>query len=210
MSAAIDDLLSAVLLAVDGHELTGRDLLATGVVSDRWQRLESELAEGIGLIAAEPPPDADVAEDVRVFRLERGLLSAEDVRAWLQPRGLTMAGVKAAAARAVARRRGGTPEPVTAAQVAEALPAEAICTGALREIGAWLADRMLSAATIGRRARALAAREHAGPAPRVRGGPHGCRCRRRGSRPGARGAAGVDRSARRRPPRLGGRRDGRP
>jgi len=149
MSAAIEDLLSAVFLAADGRELTGRDLLAAGVVSGRWQRLESELAEGIGLIAAEPPPDADVAEDVRVFRLERGLLSAEDVRAWLQPRGLTMAAVKAAAARAVARRRGGTPEPVEAAEVAEALPAEAICTGALREIGAWLADRMLSAATTG-------------------------------------------------------------
>jgi hypothetical protein len=55
--------------------------------------------------------------------------------------------VKAAAARAVARRRGGTAEPVTSAEVAEGLPAEAVFTGALREIGSWLADRLLSAAT---------------------------------------------------------------
>jgi hypothetical protein len=149
VSAAIADLLAAVYLAADGQELTGRDLLAAGVVSGRWQRLESELATGLGLVSAEPPPDAEVAEHVRVFRFDRGLLSAEDVRAWMQPRGLTMAAVKAAAARAVARERGGTPAPVAAGEVAEALPAEAICTGALVEIGMWLADRMLSAATSG-------------------------------------------------------------
>ncbi len=148
MSATIEELLGAVYLAADGHELTGRDLLAAGVVSGRWQRLESELETGIGLVAAEAPPDAEVAEHIRVFRFDRGLLSAEDVRAWLGPRGLTMAALKAAAAREVARRHGGTPEPVAAADVADSLPAEAICTGVLVEIGMWLADRMLSAATV--------------------------------------------------------------
>jgi hypothetical protein len=149
MSSAIDDLLATVILSADGRELTGRDLLAAGVVSGRWQRLERELADGLGLVAAEPPPDAEVTEEVRAFRLERGLLSAEDVRAWLGPRGLTMAAVKAAAARAVARRRGGTPAVVTPGEVVEALPAEIACTGALQEIGSWLADRLLSATTTG-------------------------------------------------------------
>jgi hypothetical protein len=149
MSAAIEELLAAVFLAVDGRELTGRDLLAAGVVSGRWQRLEGELAEGIGLIAAEAPPDAEVGEEVRAFRFERGLLSAEDVRAWLQPHGLTMAAVKAAAARVVARQLGGTPAPAAVSDVAEALPAEAIYTRALEEIGVWLADRILSAAAAG-------------------------------------------------------------
>jgi hypothetical protein len=149
VSEGVDNLLTAVFLAADGQELTGRDLLAAGVVSGRWQQLESELAEGLGLVAAGPPPADEVTEYVRAFRLDRGLLSGEDVRAWMQPRALTMGAVKAVATRAVARRHGGTPEPVTSAEVADALPAEAICIGAMQEIGLWLADRMLSAATTG-------------------------------------------------------------
>jgi hypothetical protein len=74
-------------------------------------------------------------------------LSAEDLRAWMGARRLTLAALKAVAARTLARDAGGTPGAVAAEQVAAALPAEAICTGALREIGFWLADRLLSAAT---------------------------------------------------------------
>jgi hypothetical protein len=145
--SGVDDLLAANILVADGRELTGRDLLAAGVVSGRWQQLERDLSEGLGLVTAQPPSDADIAGVVRDFRLERGLLSGEDLKAWLAARGLTFAGLKAVAARALARGAGGTPQPVAAAQVAAALPAEAICTGALREIGFWLADRLLSAAT---------------------------------------------------------------
>ena len=141
----VDDVLAAGILVVDGRELTGRDLLAAGVVSGRWQQLERELSTGLGLVAAQPPADAEITGVLREFRLERGLLSAEDLRAWMGQRGLTLAAVKAAGARTLARDRGGTPQAVAAAQVATALPAELICTGALREIGFWLADRLLSA-----------------------------------------------------------------
>lgn len=144
--SGVADLLAAGILMVDGRELTGRDLLAAGVVSGRWQQLERDLSDGLGLVAAQPPPDAEVTEELRAFRVERGLLSAEDLRAWMQERGLAFAAVKAAAAHAVARRHGGTPQAVTATQVSAALPAEAICTGILREIGLWLADRILSTA----------------------------------------------------------------
>jgi hypothetical protein len=142
----LDELLAAGLLVVDGDDVTGRDILAAGVVSGRWPRLERELLEGAGLVAAEAPPDGEVNEELRTFRMDRGLLSAEDLRAWMEKRGLTFAAVKAAAARAVARRRGGEPEPVAPELVASTLPAELICTGALVEMGFWLADRMLSAA----------------------------------------------------------------
>ena len=142
----LDDLLAAGLLVVDGHDVSGRDILAAGVVSGRWQRLERELAEGLGLVAAEAPPDGEVNETLRTFRMDRGLLSAEDLRAWMEQRGLTFAAVKGAAGRAVARRRGGEPESVAPELVASTLPAELICTGALVEMGFWLADRMLSVA----------------------------------------------------------------
>ena len=62
---SVDDLLAAPILVVDGRELTGRDLLAAGVVSGRWQRLEQGLFEGIGLVAAGVPADAAVNDALR-------------------------------------------------------------------------------------------------------------------------------------------------
>jgi hypothetical protein len=138
-------LLETTLLSVEGAPLTGRDLLAAGIVAGRWQRLEKELAEGLGLIAAEPVPKAEVTEQLRVFRLERSLFSAEDVRAWMAPRGLSLAAITAVAARVVARRRGGSQSLADGDEAPAALPAEAICSDTLTEIGWWLADRLLSA-----------------------------------------------------------------
>ena len=141
----IDDLMASAVLAVEGQELVGRDLLAAGIVSGRWQVLEHQLALGIGLVVAQEPPAEEVSEELRTFRLARGLLSGEDMRAWLRVRNLTIGAVKAFAARVVARRHGGVPDSVTPEQVAPELVAEAICSGALQELGWWLADRILSA-----------------------------------------------------------------
>ena len=167
-------------------------------------QLERELSDGLGLVAVWTPADADVSAVLREFRLERGLLSAEDLRAWMSERGLTLAAVKAVLARGLARNSGGTPEAVAAAQVAAALPAEAVCSGAVREIGFWLADRMLSAATtreIG--SRAARARAPVRAAARLRGGPHrGRRWPGTGSR--ARPSVVLDRRARRGVSRVGG------
>ena len=120
-------------------------------------------------------------------------------------RGLTLVALKAAARRALAREAGGVPQAVTPAQVSAALPAEAIWTGTLRTIGFWLADRMLSAATT--RETPLEPLALDDPAVQdlvdqearsVTGGalpePDG----------GAGAAAGLDRRARRSPPRVAG------
>lgn len=141
-----DDLFGAAVLAVEGRELTGRDLLAAGIVSGRWPRLERELREGLGLVAAQPPPAAEVRQEVQALRLARRLLAAEDMRAWLRARRLTMSAVTAAAGRIVARRSGGTPAPIESSDVWEALAPEAVCSGAMSELGWWMADRILSAA----------------------------------------------------------------
>ena len=53
----VRDLLAAPILVVDGGEITGRDLLAAGIASGLWQQLERELADGLGLIAEQPPGD---------------------------------------------------------------------------------------------------------------------------------------------------------
>jgi hypothetical protein len=141
----IAGLLDANLLDVDGNAFSGRDLLAAGIVAGLWQPVENGLVEGLGLIAANPVSTADAAAELRAFRLRRSLYSAEDMRAWLAPRALSVAAATAAAARVVARGRGGTPASVDPGAVAAALPAEAICSGALIDIGWWLADRLLSA-----------------------------------------------------------------
>lgn len=140
-------LLATAFLEVGGRELTGRDLLAAGVVSGHWQRLERDLAGGLALVAAQRPSTADVRQEVQAFRLQRKLLSAEDMRAWLGARGLTMSAVNAVFERAVARRPGEeAAQPATAGEVEAALAPEAICTGTIAELGWWLADRILSAA----------------------------------------------------------------
>jgi hypothetical protein len=143
--SALVALLGADILAVGGEAVSGRELLAAGVVSGRWQRLEHELADGLALVAADAPAKDEIRAEVRAFRVERRLLSAEDLRAWMAPRELTMAALNGFAARAVARRRGGTRGTAAATDVAAALPAEAICGGVLRELGGWLADRRLAA-----------------------------------------------------------------
>lgn len=140
-------LLETTFLEAGGYRLTGRDLLAAGVVSGRWAQLEAELAEGLGLVAAAPPSGAEARQELQAFRLAHRLLSADDMRAWLAARGLTMKAVSAFAERMVARRNGGTAGPATTDEQAAALAPEAICSGALLEIGWWLADRILSGAT---------------------------------------------------------------
>lgn len=145
--SAVARLLETTLLEVVGQELTGRDLLAAGIVSGRWPELETQLSEGLGLVAADPPPAPETRREVQAFRVAHKLLSADDMRAWLGSRELRMSDVNAAAERTVARRRGGSPVTATPGARAAALAAEAIWSGALLEIGWWLADRILVAST---------------------------------------------------------------
>ena len=135
------------VLRVDARAFSARDLLAAGVVSGRWQRLERELGDGLGLVGAAPPTAEEVDSEIRAFRHRHGLLSGEDMGSWLQARSLTLAAVRGAAARAVARSRGGTSVAVSKDEIAPLLPAEAIFRDVWRELGWWLADRWLAAQT---------------------------------------------------------------
>ena len=143
--SALQALMAAVVLEAGGRELTGRDLMAAGVLSERWLQLERELKEGLELVAGDPPSEAETTSELRAFRLQHGLGSAEDLRVWMRERELTLRAVRGVSERVVARRRGAVPAPVPTAQIADALAAEAICSGALKELGWWLADRILCA-----------------------------------------------------------------
>lgn len=147
-AATLAALLKAPILTVAGEPLTGRDLVAAGTVSGRWSALEADLELGLVLRAASPPPRAEVDAALRAFRYARRLTSAQDVRAWLTRRELALADLREAIARDLARagRRGAATSRSAAREDAlAALPAEAVLSGALRDCGWWLADRLLAA-----------------------------------------------------------------
>lgn len=154
VSSSLEDLLGATVLTVSGRDCLGRDLLAAGILSGRWLTLEGDLLRGLALCREAPADPAAVDDALRKFRLERRLMSADDFKAWMAPRGLRLAQVREALARGI-RRAQEQESPVERASasfdqsdvdrevVREALAAEAVCTTALQEIGYWLADRLL-------------------------------------------------------------------
>lgn len=158
-------LLATPILTVERAELSGRDLVAAGVVSGRWRQFEADLVAGLAARDAEPVGRADGDAALREFRYARRLISGEDFRRWLARRELGLADVRAALEREIARR--GMPaggREVERGRALAALPAEAVCSGVLRDCGWWLADRLLtppraSAAADADRLLDLAARE---------------------------------------------------
>jgi hypothetical protein len=133
---------------VAGEKVTGRDLVAAGAVSGRWLKLEDEIVRALALSNSASASDGDLTAAMRDFRYERHLTSAEDFRAWLDQRELTVADVRSAVERDLLRRRYGpaeNPGAVETRRVLAALPAEAVYSGALEDSGVWLADRLLCA-----------------------------------------------------------------
>jgi hypothetical protein len=141
-------MLGQAVLTVGREELSGRDLVAAGVVSGRWPRLESDLLLGLALSASQPADKAEADAALREFRYARRLTSGQDFRRWLGERGLALRDVRAAVERQLLRERAGSEAPASALdheRAAAALPTEAICSGALTDCGWWLADRLLVA-----------------------------------------------------------------
>lgn len=143
-------LLGDTIVTVQGRPWRGRDVVAAGALCGRWRDLEHELAHGLAAVREARAEPAEIASALRAFRYTRGLISADEFLAWATGRGLAVADVRAVLERAIVRARVAAPPPdgdetLRAAMVA-ALPAEAICTGALAECANWLADRMVVAA----------------------------------------------------------------
>ena len=148
--ARLASLLAAPILTVDGTPLTGRELVAAGTVSGRWPALEADLRLGLLLCDEDAPADERIDRALREFRYARRLTSGQDFRRWLAERELSLHAVRGAIARGLARSERCAPVPaawVDRDAAVAALPAEAVCGGALRDCGWWLADRLLALAT---------------------------------------------------------------
>jgi hypothetical protein len=141
-------LLGATILTIAGRPWSGRDLVTAGTLSGRWPQLEDELALGLAALRDWTPPSSAVNAAVRDFRYAARLISADEFSSWMHAHELSLAEVVASVQRRLARER--APQSVSVELPAErdgmvvALPAEAICTGALKECGTWLIDRVLS------------------------------------------------------------------
>ena len=123
--------------------------------------LERATREGLACARrAESEGSAPSAEAVRaaatVFRYDRDLLAAEELEAWLDARGLTIAGWNAQLRRMLLRERWAgelalidSAYPVGGAEVEAVLLAEAVCTGFLRAAAERLAEDVALAAAEG-------------------------------------------------------------
>jgi hypothetical protein len=128
-------------LSFDELNFSFADLVLAGLSDGLWRELIAEL--GAGLAGAAAADSAHVRAAALDYRRERGLLSGEDLRAWLAERDLDADDLAAYLRRKVARGAGaGQPAAdalPSAQELAASLRAEAMLGGALARCGELLA-----------------------------------------------------------------------
>ncbi len=110
------------------------DVVERARTTGEWDEIADGARAGLAAIAelgAPPPEELDAA--AREYRYERGLLAADDLDAWLERRGLTVADWHAYLQRALARAA------FTGALAQQPVPddltwAEGICSGRLEQL----------------------------------------------------------------------------
>jgi len=108
-----------------------KDVAARARETGAWAALEHEVRAGLGALRGAGPPDEDeVDAAARSFRYARGLLSGDDLDAWLDSRGVTVDAWHGYLRRALARERAPETEPAQD-DPAPYVWAEGMCSGAL-------------------------------------------------------------------------------
>ncbi len=142
--------LSGDLLEVAGRRWRLGDAVLLGLALGRWDALEHRVAHGVTAERAAAPPPAAVDAALHAFRRERNLLTAAELRDWLDARGRTREELLAHGRRVAAR--GEEPVPanlgVDRAVVASLVEAEAIFDGTLARCAVDLSRHAAAAATL--------------------------------------------------------------
>jgi hypothetical protein len=143
--SAVADALTQPALTVDGRAYTVADVAVAALWLGEWSGLQARAAAGIAVDAGahDPPPAHDVEATAEAFRRGRQLLAAEDIESWLHRRGLS-AGEWMRWVRMDVARRAAPGAATDGVPSADALYAEAICSGALARAGRWLAEVLVS------------------------------------------------------------------
>src|SRR5262249_29127526 len=111
------------LFKVDGDVYSWNDVVHLARLRGDWDALAEEARAGLAAIREleqlrEPPAPDEVGAAQRAFRYARGLLAGDELDAWLDRRGLTLAEWRAYLERQVALERG--PEPASAFEIDQA------------------------------------------------------------------------------------------
>ncbi|HUQ22906.1 MAG TPA: hypothetical protein VM049_07805 [Gaiellaceae bacterium] len=152
MSSRLGALAGRALFTVADRTYAWDDVLLGAELRGELGSLERQTRQGLASVKrleaeeAEAPSEA-IRAAATVFRYDRNLLAAEELESWLDDRGLTVSDWNAYLRRQVLRERWEDElERIEADfavgndEVEAALPAEAICTGFLRQAAERLAE----------------------------------------------------------------------
>jgi hypothetical protein len=157
----MDGLFGQTVFTVGERTYAWEDVVLAAMWWGDWDRLEAQARQGLACAArleavdAESDPD-QVSAAADEFRYERDLLTAEETEAWLARWGLTTESWMDYIERAVLRRAWADElddnvreYPIGDDEVAEAMHAEAVCSGALGRLAGKLAGRAAAFARAG-------------------------------------------------------------
>lgn len=117
---------------------TWADVVSRARETGAWEELEGEVRVGLAALRVARPDDDDVEEAARAFRYARQLLAGDQLDAWLDARGLTVAAWHDYLRRMLARE--AVPTANGADDPAAHVWAEGICSGALEAVAHELAS----------------------------------------------------------------------
>ena len=146
-----EGLLAQPVFTVGERTYRWQDVVAAGRRWSSWAAVEARTREGIACrLRAEETGDPltpdEVGQAAAEFRYERHLLSADELEGWLARWGLSLPYWMEWVRRSLLRKRWAAQlSTITAAvgtdEVAEFVATEAVCSGALEQIAAKLAER---------------------------------------------------------------------
>lgn len=149
--------ITAAVFMVGSERYTWQDVVLAAVLSGDWTELAEHVRGGLAcrksLVDAGGTLDSDeVTAEANDFRYARELLTVEETEAWLERWGLTVDEWIEYVERALLRRRSPSGPAargdVPADDVADAIWAEAVCSGALERLARRLAGRVAAAASV--------------------------------------------------------------
>jgi hypothetical protein len=122
-----------------GRTFAWADVVAAARLDGSWAELEQSALRGLAALrradaAGERPARDEILEAANRFRYDRNLLAGEELNDWLDHWQLSVADWRAHVERELARGRFPNEEAVADGEIATAVWADAVCSGALAEL----------------------------------------------------------------------------
>jgi hypothetical protein len=157
MTAATSTGLAAIgdrsAVEVDGDAVDVADLVLLGTLTGEWLEFDREVSRGLELDRshAEDVSGEELRREATIFRYERSLISAADLRSWLHEREMTVGELSAVLRRRLLRREHphSQPPPSGPDGRAAVIRPEAYCDGVLGRLAQAAVARLAAARLAG-------------------------------------------------------------